>query len=881
MPQSKLSQGHERLNANDVLNESAIFAKEVKEKIKNIESKEVLEKGKNMFTKSYEYLVKQFKEGGLLKKSLMVGAGIIAGSYIVDFFKDSFKSVSSVRDWFFEKSESVTQDTEKNSVASIIKGIGLFTGAGLSIKALSDSLTSSMSFSEITSLLNSEDPMTEIWKKVKDGSLDLADDAAAYIKNSLGIKEGAEMSDKLSNNVDSAKNNSSNEKLDSFKFRIAKEQLLALTKKPTELVEKLYNGDLSLNILDGDIVLELASLSFPGLTASIAVEEFKLLYPAIIEANETGNYIPMAVTSMGAVFFGKAAVNSIRSHHAIISSGEHLPAKFWRGLKSITPLTKEWRYVMKSIPYAIPGVETFYHAMNSHKIAEAKKITEGLESMLASKTVDWSKFKKNANDLLRDFDFGDDLVKIKKNLPNSTVNFLEYQYHKHFAEIRPIIEELKLGNLKSKSELVENLSKVNKSLDSYKTFSSDLIRRGKYLLSGDLKSVVSMSNAERLKVKSEMQKRSLVIDESFRNPSKSLESIQNEMKDLDPKSKKYINLQKKELALKVASDHRVFTKSFKPLELSTNVDDNIGKILNRSSEIEAMAKGIDESIKLEVQEILEKHAANPDILKEKLSSVDLKIQEATKQKITYLNDLNEAYSKIPKSERTAALKAQVKLAYEGSDSLMTRLKRGAKGRLKMAGFMALGIAGVEYAMSDKEQLEQILLDLGPQAAQLFVELTPGIGTIEMFKSAITGEETMTDRDLDVTGRLTNLAFGAVSFATDALTVLSIEFGGTPGLAAKLAVIAARGGKKAAVAEKLLAKLPTIMKIGSNMGFPTLLKSVKNFDFSKKAASTLRTTQKIGNVAAYSLIGSSVLPLAYSYLSEDVNVPNDINIKIND
>jgi hypothetical protein len=306
-----------------------------------------------------------------------------------------------------------------------------------------------------------------------------------------------------------------------------------------------------------------------------------------------------------------------------------------------------------------------------------------------------------------------------------------------------------------------------------------------------------------------------------------------------------------------------------------------------ASEIEARSAGVDAYVKREVQAIQELakeqklSLAHPDIQKEFIE-LDKFMENYTKERAGALNELSKNYKELPKNIRAPELKAKIKFAFEGPEgTFVTKMKIAGKkaliGRAKIGAIIASGIFAIEYFTNKdpEKELFKMLEEFGPTAGQILVDILPFVGTGSMLYGAVSGKETVTGAKLDVSGRLVTGAFGIASLAADALTVLSAGWGGVPATAARLAVLAEKGGRVGKAAEMMLKNWSRISSLMTRMGPKVFGESVLSFMKGEKAIKGVQLAEKTATIAGGGIMAGS---LVYSFVGgHEVDIPEDIDI----
>jgi len=321
------------------------------------------------------------------------------------------------------------------------------------------------------------------------------------------------------------------------------------------------------------------------------------------------------------------------------------------------------------------------------------------------------------------------------------------------------------------------------------------------------------------------------------------------------------------------------------------------KIESAAAELESAERSVQARVTKEVQAIKAEAAAkglkltDPEIMG-KLEKVDKDVLiPFAKQKQASVKTLLEQYESLPTKMRTTGVKRQLTRVLEGTESsLSTKLSKGVKGRAKMMVLMASLMFATDQIIHRNDtdrDFSQMMAELGPDFGQLLVDVLPFVGTFSNYYSAFSGREIVTKKDVSGTwDRTSNVIWGTVGLAGDALTVLSaIPSGGSSiGANAVLRLTkAAKGGS--GVAAKTLKMWPKIERIAERMGgWRKFADKVSKFNTIEKRGSKvikgLRTVQTVGMVAGTGMLATGLyVNLRYAFVDNDteIDIPKDLPV----
>jgi len=322
------------------------------------------------------------------------------------------------------------------------------------------------------------------------------------------------------------------------------------------------------------------------------------------------------------------------------------------------------------------------------------------------------------------------------------------------------------------------------------------------------------------------------------------------------------------------------------------------KIEQAAMDLESAERSVQARLTRDVQEIKAEAArrglkmTDPEIMA-KLEKVDTDVLiPFAKHKQREIKTLLQQYESLPLKMRSPGVKKQLIRVLEGTESsFTTKLAKGVKGRAKMMVLMASLMFVTDQIIHRNDpdrEFTQVMEELGPDFAQLFIDVLPFIGTFSNYYSAFSGKELATTRDVSGTwDRASNVLWGTVGLAGDAITVLgAIPSGGTSigaNVVLRLAK-AAKGGSK--VAAKALKMWPRIEKIAARMGGwrkfgDRVMKYNKMGKEGSRLIKGLRTIQKVGMVAGTGMLAIGLyVNLRYAFVDEDteIDIPKDLPVK---
>ena len=461
-------------------------------------------------------------------------------------------------------------------------------------------------------------------------------------------------------------------------------------------------------------------------------------------------------------------------------------------------------------------------------------------------------------------------------------------------ELKGVKEDLSKAKFgKYSYELIERMDRFGKNLSNLDSAAAELAHGGdnkKFLT--QLEDTLSHLRNARTSSLMLIERVKLLMNGEFKQALTSKEAIA-EMKEITPEVKPTTTAEPSvpkdgaPTAKPEAGGKTVDGAELEKLEGEAKVK----KIQEIARELEAHEKGVQTHFNTEVEKIVKEAKAagkdvnDPEVLKklEKLQEDIIKPFAESKQK--NIVQLTEQWEKIPKAlKKDPKLVAQVARAIEGTEgTVMTRLVKGAKGRAKMMVLMGgLVLAGDQliHLNDPKREFDEVFAELGPELLQMVVDCMPIVGTASNFYSAISGKESVAAlrtldgsqyKGKDVSGtwdRVSNAVWGTVGLAGDTVMILGAIPSGSATIwidvGLRLAAIAGKGGRAAALASKAIRYLPRIKKVAERMGGA--------IEFAKKTQRVLRGVEKVGMVVGAGVtVGSIYYKLRYTTIDNDTEI----------
>ncbi|MFA5947682.1 MAG: pre-toxin TG domain-containing protein [Candidatus Gracilibacteria bacterium] len=277
---------------------------------------------------------------------------------------------------------------------------------------------------------------------------------------------------------------------------------------------------------------------------------------------------------------------------------------------------------------------------------------------------------------------------------------------------------------------------------------------------------------------------------------------------------------------------------------------------------------------------------HPDVT-EKLKAIDSTYTiPLAKEKQALSERMLREFKALPKSAQTPHLRKAINASLNKSTLTKIVTSQTVKGRAKMMVLMASLMFVTDQVIHKDEperELEEITKELGPNFGQLLADICPLLGTYSSFYAAFTGRELVTKSDVSSNwDRTSNVIWGCVSAAADAITVIgAIPSGGTSLAAKTLLNLGIRAKKGNKVAIKMIESWPKIAKIADRMGgWKNLLSKIGGFTKQEgKLVNGLRTIERAGMVAGTGMLVAGVSQsLYYGFVDSEteLEIPPEIS-----
>lgn len=553
--------------------------------------------------------------------------------------------------------------------------------------------------------------------------------------------------------------------------------------------------------------------------------------------------------------------------------------KLWHVLKSLVPGTKEWMFTVRSM-LSVPLLPFMKVSLSKHIGTLEAKLGE-ITQELAKTPRNMQKIEEIA-DKLRTSGMFKDFKDVQKNLSGTRYS---YETAKHFSNIENTVEQLlgeaKKGDLANPGVITNYIKNMTDKIGEYRSWGSRLVERWEMIKGGKISEALKLQTA---KEAAELEKGAVAAkpldqkatfktgpdayktDVQLQDEAKKLREEIATLEEGSPlKKAKQKALKSLEVYLDATHAKGVFLKEADLAGLDETA--RAAKIEEAAANMEAAEKGLQARFEKSTNDIIQEAkrtgtALTDPSVQKKLATLDEQlIAPFAKEKKATLSLLLGEYKKLPSSLRSGAIKQQIKNVIEGADgTLMTKMVKGAKGRMKMMAIMAGAMFGTDaliHRNDPEREMMQIVSELGPDLGQLIVDCMPIIGTYSNFHSAISGKEMVSGKDVSgAWDRASNVAWGIVGLAGDAITALgAIPTGGTDigvNIAGRLAK-AAHGGSETAA--KMIKMWPRFEKLAEKMGGWKNLatKMMEYVKGNKRVLATAHTVEKAGMVTGTVLL----------------------------
>lgn len=653
----------------------------------------------------------------------------------------------------------------------------------------------------------------------------------------------------------------------------------SLLQQPKILIEKFKNGQLEFNFSDtGEVFIRIGGvLNAPWQIAQLSLVQFNVVKKILFEdLGEEGVFIPLVGAATTGFVLASMASETVKASKIVWDSKAGGAFEgIWKLLKAQVPGTAEWKFLMKSSLLGVPGVQFLHRQVLSLKIPRAEA-----QLKLLQEAVEKQQFKKAgeiADNILRLIEMKE-IHDFKAKLPG---NAQTYQFLNHLEDASKNIRDIETLTRDAQPDLVKiehRLKKVSGILDESKTMISSILTRIELLSHGNIKDAMVFRAPEE-RVVAELEKSIPKVSEYTKQltEGKTPADIQKRIIELRANPSLSPELQKELATL----EGYLTAKLPNALEnLPSDPAEKVKKLESAAQDLANAEKGINAKIQAEMDEIKRFATANnwkldgPEV-KDLLKNIDEKyVQPFANAKAENIKKLNTLYGEIPPALRTSSLKSAVNLAiYGDAESLFVKVKQGAIGRAKLMGIMAGVKVGIDvYNKDPKQELADLMKELGPDLIQLFLEVAPISGWYTSFDAAITGEETWTKKKVGSAGqRVANTLFGFANLAGDIASVMTLGAATPLVITQRLGTLSLKGPKIAAMTESLIKAMPQFEKIASRMkeGWKEFMETFVNIT---KNPQIFQRTATYAGVAGMSSIG---IEYAYTKITGTDNLHPDL------
>lgn len=643
----------------------------------------------------------------------------------------------------------------------------------------------------------------------------------------------------------------------------------------------------------------LGRVFFTGATLTAPIMLSKLTWHSLSSAIKS-IYMPSAEQSrLEAVAIGGAEIlvlgsmawKGTKAYGQLIEISAHSGSAFRKLLWSGIPLTKEWRFIWKSALSAplVPLLKASY-AKNIGVIES--KLTE-IEAAVNKENLNAA---KDLAKKITKSDMFEDVTALRKKL---NISSFSLDYFTRLDEIKQKLEALEnAADTKNVNNMKAYLAEARKEIGPLKTWLSNTVTMCELLLKGKWKEAMDM-----MKVKAPaepiMPKQAYKTPDIFKGKSNTelLTSHVTLKKEVSTLEKEIANLPEGEEKLQKLAKLKAAKAEFHQIDGFINKA-GYKNISAEAAKVEKLAG----PEKAKAVEELAEHMANTEKgfnarmageIEKITKMTDKKAQAAAAEaiqkeidafadtKLSSLKKLHELYYSVVKSGNAPkGLRTTVSKAVDNaSETFSTRVIKGAKGRAKLVALMTVAMFATEHVMNKDKGQDVIdeIKSLGPEFFQLLLDVLPLTGTFSNFYSACSGKEIVTDRDVSsAKDRALNVVWGTVSLAGDVITVLTVvpsagaSIGGAA--AARLTAIAAKGGRMAPIAARLLKMMPRIIEAAdASGGFRNFAKRLKA---PTKTIKALRKIEMVGMTAGTLMLAGEAVNAIYGCkTSQDTELPD--------
>lgn len=671
------------------------------------------------------------------------------------------------------------------------------------------------------------------------------------------------------------------------------EEPLKILQSP-KATEAYRRGEYSIGWdIAGRCLLFIKSVSIPLQLSKLSWESFTTSLEQIYSPeNDESRLTPAIIGGIEVYLFSTAAWHGGKAYATAITSGDSLGKMFWRSLKVMGPMTKEWRFVARSA--AVGPFIPILKRIKSGEVGQMQGTVIHIRKKLLLGTAEaFVNIRDSATKMTQKGTTGS-IQEIKKKLSGTDFNYryteITDRINKHFQEIADLSKHSKSDPITTPKKINDTLILLEQDLTAYESELSGILSRFELIKRGEFREAFRLfgtrdltHTATPLATKNVFEGKT---DAELTARATELEKEITTLGDEDPSR----TTRAKELNAIKAYREKPVRDTF-ALDTTRLVSlDNVKKarqIEILAAEMEGIERGVQARFLEEVNRITAAAKTsgtplNATIIQEQFAKIDRELmQPFATRKMTYITELQNQYKSLPRTLRTRAMRSQIKLAIQGAEgTFLTKVTTAVKGRAKFAVIMASALFATEKLFDEKDDdfvsiMREITSD-GPQMVQLLWDVMPLTGTGSLLYSAATGHQLITQESIGPGHRAINLLFTVPCLVGDIFLVadlLSPAAATSPAIAtgvmaARLAAKAKAGSK---IAEKLLLMWPRLEKVIQKVG------GIQEFGKRASAylksggrvASRLKTVERAGSIGGVILIGASAGHAIYSFVKGDM------------
>ncbi|MBI2463429.1 hypothetical protein HYV57_00550 [Candidatus Peregrinibacteria bacterium] len=651
----------------------------------------------------------------------------------------------------------------------------------------------------------------------------------------------------------------------------------------------------------GRCLLFIKSVSIPLQLSKLSWESFSTSLAQIYSPeNDESRVTPAIIGGLEVYLFSTAAWHGSKAYVTAITSGDSLGKMFWRSLKVMTPMTREWRFVVKSA--CVGPFVPILKRTRSGQVGQMQGTVKSIKAELAS--LENAALTPEAKKALLDKihystmkmtqkAMADDIGEIKRKLSGTDFS---YRYAERVDRITKYFEEISMkatsrsNPAMTKTEIEEILKFLEKDLAAYESELSGVLSRFELIKRGEFREAFRLFGTRDLThAATPLQAKNVFEGKTDAELMTRATQLESEITALGRGDPSTAGKAKELNAIKAYREKAVRDTFTLDVSRLTSLDNSAKakQIEILAAEMEGIERGVQSRFLVEVERIttFAKSSGLPlhsTTIQDELLKIDKELmQPFATRKMAYITELQNQYRSLPKGLQTRAMRSQIKLAIQGAEgTFLTKVTTAVKGRAKFAVIMASALFAAEKIFDEKDDdfvsiMREITSD-GPQMVQLLWDVMPLTGTGSLLYSAATGQELITGESIGAGHRAINLLFTVPSLVGDMFLVadmISPAAATSPALAtgvmaARLGVKAKKGSK---IAEKLLEMWPRLEKVIEKVG------GIQEFGKRASAylksggrvASGLRAVERAGTVGGVILIGASAGHAIYSFAKGDM------------